>query len=83
VDGAWVLLKREIQKKHAKPWGNKIQNAIEVVAYLKFEANKYHVAHLNALRHINNFFHEVKVGDIDRRTYECETVKGSMAKHQL
>ncbi len=54
-----------------------------MVAYLKFEANKYHVAHLNVLQHINNFFHEVKVGDIDRRTYECETMKGNMAKHQV
>ncbi len=25
----------------------------------------------------------MKVGDIDRRTYECETVKDSMAKHQV
>jgi hypothetical protein len=84
VDGAGALLKREIQKKQIKPKGRKIQNVVEVVAFLKFEANKYHVAHLNVRQHINKFFHEVKVGDINRnKSFECETAKGSKAKHQV
>jgi hypothetical protein len=54
------------------------------MAFLKFETNKYHVAHPNAQQHINKFFHEVKVADIDRsKSFECETMKGNKAKHQI
>jgi hypothetical protein len=82
VDGAGALLKKEIFKKHIKLKGNKIQNVAEVVAFLKFEVNKYHVAHPNAQQHINKFFYEVKIGDIDRnKSFEYETMKGSRAKH--
>ncbi len=54
------------------------------MAFLKFKANKYHVAHPNVRQHINKFFHELRVGDIDKsKNFECEIVKGSRAKHQI
>jgi hypothetical protein len=54
------------------------------VAFLKFEANKYHAAHPSAQQHINKFFHEVKVGDINRnKSFECEIMKSNKAKHQV
>jgi len=84
VDAIGALLKREIWKKQIKPRGKKIQNAAEVVAFLKSKAKVYHVAHPNARQHINKFFHEVDVGNIDRnKKFECETMKGSKAKHQV
>jgi hypothetical protein len=61
--------------KKIKPRGTKIQNATKVATYLKSEANKIHAAHPHAWQHINKFFYEMKVGDIDKnKTYECETV---------
>jgi hypothetical protein len=62
----------------------RIQNVVKVVAYLKFEANKFHVSHPHVRQHINKFFHEVKVEDINRsRTYECETMKCNKIKNQV
>jgi hypothetical protein len=62
VDGVGALLKREVKKEQIKHVGKKIHNAIEVVAYLKVEANKYHVFHPKARQHINKFFHENQGG---------------------
>jgi hypothetical protein len=74
-------LKREIWKEQIKPKGRKIQNVAKVMAFLKFEVNKYHAAHMNTQ---NKFFHEVRVRDIDRsKSFECETVKGNKAKHKV
>jgi Mlc titration factor MtfA (ptsG expression regulator) len=64
VDGVGTLLKREIWKEQIKPRGRKIQNDIEVVAFLKSKTNKYDATHPNVQQHINKFFHEVKVGDM-------------------
>ncbi len=61
-----------------KPRKQKIQNAIEVVAVLKVESNKYHVAHPRTRHHVNKYFHLVKAGDVDQlKNFEYETVKGS------
>jgi hypothetical protein len=39
---------------------------------MRFEANTYHAAHQKARQHINKFFHEIKVGNIDRtKQLEC------------
>jgi hypothetical protein len=43
VDGAWVLLKREVQKEQIKPQGKKLHNAVKVITHLETEANKFHV----------------------------------------
>lgn len=48
-----------------KPRGQKIQNVAKIVAFLKAESNKYHVAHPRARCHVNKYFHLVKVGDVD------------------
>jgi hypothetical protein len=42
VDGIGASLKREVRKEQIKPIGLKIQNAAEMVAYLKAKSNKYH-----------------------------------------
>jgi hypothetical protein len=39
------LLKKELCKEQIKPQGVKIQNAKEVVSFLQFEINKFHVAY--------------------------------------
>jgi hypothetical protein len=84
VDKVGALVKHEVRKKQIKPTRRKIQNAIRVVAVLRSKANKYHVVYPNVRHHINEFFHEVKVGDIHRtRPWDCSTVKGSCSKHQV
>jgi hypothetical protein len=42
VDGVGALLKREVQKEQIKPQGKMLQNAVEVIAHLQVEANKFH-----------------------------------------
>jgi hypothetical protein len=60
----------------------KIQNAHEVVSYLKTKCNKYHAIHPSARRVVNKHFWEVKEGDIDQtRAYDCAVVKRSHKVH--
>jgi len=47
VDGVRALLKCEVRKEQIKPNGRQIQNVVEVVAFLRSKANKYHVAYPN------------------------------------
>lgn len=83
VDGVGALLKCEIRKEQIKHARQKIQNDVEVVAYIKVESNNYHVFS-KVRHHINEYFHEVKVGDVDRsKPFECEIVHGSQSVHQV
>jgi hypothetical protein len=65
VDGVGVLFKREVQKEQIKPQGKKLQNAIEIVVQLQAKVNKFHAITPSSRRHINKYFHLVKVGDVD------------------
>jgi DNA-binding protein len=47
VDGVRALLKCEVRKEQIKPNGRQIQNVVEVVAFLRSKANKYHVVYPN------------------------------------
>jgi hypothetical protein len=72
-----------VQKEQMKPNRRKIQIVVDVVAYLKASTNKYHYVHPNVKLHVNNFSHEIKVGDINMtRLLECSTMKGNCSKHQ-
>jgi hypothetical protein len=55
-----------------------------MVAYLKAKSNKFHVASSKVECHINKYFHEMKVGDVDRSSpFEFEIVHGSKTMHQV
>ncbi len=55
-----------------------------MVAYLKAKSNKYHVASSKVGQHINKYFHEMKVGDVDTSSpFEYEIVHGSKNMHQV
>jgi hypothetical protein len=76
VDGARTLCKWEICKEQVKL---KLQNAHEVVLYLKAKANKHHASHNNVRRIVNKVFWEIKISDINSsRCYNCNTVNGSV-----
>lgn len=84
VDGVGALLKREVWKEQIKPQGKKLQNAAKVVAHLQAEVNKFHVATPSTRKHINKYFHLVKMGDVDRlKPFNCQTIHKSWRMHQV
>ncbi len=64
VDGAGALLKREIRKEHIKLNVRQIQNAFDVVTFLR-EATRQHATHPNVRRIVLKYFWEVKKDDLD------------------
>lgn len=84
VDGAGALLKREVRVEQIKPNSVRLQNAQEVVEFLRSQANRAHAAHKNIRVHVNNFFHEIGKSDVDRsQLYGVKTVDGSRGMHQI
>lgn len=84
VDGFGALMKIELRKDQIKPHGQKLQNVNECVQFLKSKCNKYHVAYPSTRKHVNKFFWEVKVGDVDKsKGWECGTLNGSQKMHQV
>ncbi len=47
VDKVGALLKCEVNKKQIKPNGRNFHNVVEVIAFFKSEANKYHATYPN------------------------------------
>jgi hypothetical protein len=86
VDGAGALLKREIQNEQLKPGGLKLQNAAEIVQFLKDQSQRVHAGPPGARRTTHKFFWEIpKMGPgcVDRSDpRQCERVPGSMSNHQ-
>jgi DNA-binding protein len=73
-----------MRKEQIKTRGRKIQNVVDVVAYLKAESNKYHDASSKVRKHTNKFFHRIKAGNVNRsKPFECETIHGSQSMHQV
>jgi hypothetical protein len=61
-----------------------LQNTSEVVYFLKEKCNKFHASYACVKAHVNNFFHEVKVGDVDQYwEFGCGTIKGNHCMHQI
>jgi hypothetical protein len=56
VDGAGVLLKREIQNEQLKPDGQKLQNAAEIVRFLKDQPLRAHAGPSGSRCRTNKFF---------------------------
>jgi len=55
-----------------------------MVAYLKVESNKYHATSSKVRQHISKYFHEMKVGDVDRSSpFEYEMMHGSKSMHRV
>ena len=86
VDGAGALLKREIRKEQMKVDGRKLQNATEIVAFLKEESRKAHARPRGTRCSTSKFFWEIPVfgpGSVDRTDpLQAKTVPSSMGNHQ-
>jgi hypothetical protein len=86
VDGAGALLKREICKEEMDCDGRKLQNAAEIVQFLKEQSSRVHVGPRGARFETRKFFWEIPKagpGSMDRRdTKQAERIPWSMANHQ-
>lgn len=84
VDGAGALCKREVRKEQLKPNGRCIQNAEQMVRFLKEESSKHHHGPPSSRKCTNKYFWEIKEGSICRvRDMQCETVSHSRQQHQV
>jgi hypothetical protein len=76
--------KQEIHKEQVKPDGLKLQNAHEVVSYLKAQAKKHHASHINTKKTMKKVYWELEIGDINQSCHHsCNTIKGSRSMHQV
>jgi hypothetical protein len=86
VDGAGALLKREIRNEQMKVDGRKLQNAAEIVQFLKEQSRKAHAGPRGARCTTSKFFWEIPIsgpGSVDKTNpLQAETVPGSMGNHQ-
>jgi hypothetical protein len=63
VDGAGALLKKEIRTEHLKADGRKLQNAAEIVQFLKEQYVRVHAGPYDAQCETLKFFWQIpKVG---------------------
>ena len=84
VDGAGALLKREVRKEQLKPHGRSIQNAEQMVSFLREESSRHHSGPPSARKQTNKFFWEIKEGAIFRGSdMQCKTVRCSRQQHQV
>jgi hypothetical protein len=83
-DGAGACLKQALRKEQLKPYGARLQNASDVVEFLKNSMNKEHAAYVGARREVKRNFHEIKESMVDRHHgFNCRTVKGSRSLHSV
>ena len=84
VDGAGALCKREVRKEQLKIGGRPIQNVEQMVCFLREKSNKHHHGPPSSRKYTNQYFQEIKEGDISRgQDLQCETVPGSRKQHQV
>jgi hypothetical protein len=55
VDGAGALLKREVRKEQIKPDGRKLQNASEIVQFLREQTNVQHAGPTQSRKIVNRY----------------------------
>jgi hypothetical protein len=86
VDGARALLKRQIRTEQIKPQGRKLQNAAEIVEFLKELLARVHAGPRDARYTTSKFFWKIKIasiGAVDQEdTRQAKRVPGSMSMYQ-
>ena len=86
VDGAGALMTREIQTEQMKPNGEKLQNAQEIVSFLRRRVQRVHASSQGARASTNKYFWLILMsgpGSVDRVDgKEADRVPDSMANHQ-
>jgi hypothetical protein len=86
VDGVGALLKREIRNEQLKPDGRKLQNAVEIVQFMKDQTLRVHAGPRRARCETMKFFWLIPTigrGSVERTdTRQAERMPGSMSNHQ-
>jgi hypothetical protein len=84
VDGVSALCKREIRTEQMKPNAQRLQDAKDVVAYLKSRSCRNHAACPGARKVVNKHFWLVGATDVVRsRVPNVTTIPGSRSVHQV
>ena len=74
MDGAGALLKQEIRNEQLKPGGLKLQNAAEIVQFLKDQSERVHAGPASARRTTHKFFWEIPKGSREHVNHQCRSV---------
>lgn len=62
----------------------KLDNVSDIIKFLKKEVNKEYVTHPGVKMHINKYFWEVQIGDLDQSwTMNYDTLLGTKSLHQV
>lgn len=83
-DGAGACVKQALRREQVKEDSVKLQNAADVVSFLREDMNLPHAAYPNARRHVVRHFHLIGLADVPRdKPLACQTVPGSRSMHLI
>lgn len=83
-DGAGACVKQSLRREQVKEDSVKLQNAADVVSFLRVDMNSPHAAYPNARRQVSRHFHLVGLTDVPRdKPLACKTVPGSRSMHSI
>jgi hypothetical protein len=84
VDGAGALCKREIQSEQMKPNAQRLQDAADIVAFLRSQSRRSHTAYVSPRMVVNKHFWLVGTSDVVRsRVPNVTTIPGSRSMHHV
>jgi hypothetical protein len=84
VDGAGALCKREIRSEQMKPNAQRLQDAADIVAFLRSQSRRSHTAYVSPRMVVNKHFWLVGTSDVVRsRVPNVTTIPGSRSMHQV
>jgi hypothetical protein len=83
-DGAGATIKQALRNEQVKPNGLRLQNASDVVTYLRVHLSREYAGYEGVRRTIQRHFHDVAVNDVNRvDQFNCRRVPGTRSFHQV
>jgi hypothetical protein len=81
-DGAKTCLKQTLPKEQLKSNGILLQNAQDVVSFLRSLMSLGHATYENVRLHVDQNFIEIKIGEMNRtHGYNCQIIEGFRSLH--
>lgn len=85
-DGARTIMKRFLRREQLNVHGEKLQNAEEVVTFLKKHlSDRPKISYVNVRKPIKSLFWHIKLNDViqNNSSCNCDLVKGCMKLHSI
>ena len=83
-DGAGACVKQALRREQVKEDSVKLQNAADVVNFLRVDMNLPHAAYPSARQHVVRHFYLIGLNDVPRdKPLACQTVPGSRSMHSI